>query len=253
MRAVSIINLKGGVGKTTTAVSMAELLAERYDKKVLLWDNDKQGNTSRLFGMYDKNSEHGTHNVLVTGSLEGNIKKGEKFDIVPSNYSVEEAEAWLMKQTIEQHNRYRKALEPLQEDYDYCIIDNAPDVGLPAINAIIASDEVIIPVNLDNYSIDGLAELVGNIERLKVLNPEMKLAGVLITDYERGEMAEAAEEWLREKSGCPVFTRCIRHSKKAKEATFYHKTVNAYSCRSGAAQDYKAFVDEYIRRQENGV
>ena len=118
-------------------------------------------------------------------------------------------------------------------------------------NAMVAADEIIIPVCLDAYSLDGLEELTEQINQIRALNPRARLAGVLITDYERSDTSEAAEIWIRTKSGCPVFRQKIRHSKKAKDATFYRKTPLHYSIRSGAAQDYKAFAAEYVQKFGN--
>ena len=129
-------------------------------------------------------------------------------------------------------------------NYDCCIIDNAPDLGMNVINALVAADEIIIPVNLDCYSLDGLEELVDQVNNVRQLNRKAHIAGVLITDYEKSDTSEAAETWLREKSGLIVFNTIIRHSKKVKDSTFYHKTPIAYSVRSGAAQGYKNFILE---------
>lgn len=152
-----------------------------------------------------------------------------------------------------QHDRYRRAFEELKNtppfgNYDYCIIDNAPDLGMNVINALVAADEIVIPVNLDCYSLDGLEELVDQVNNVKQLNRKAHIAGVLITDYEKSDTSEAAETWLREKSGLPVFNTIIRHSKKVKDSTFYHKTPIAYCVRSGAAQGYKNFILEYMNK-----
>lgn len=148
-----------------------------------------------------------------------------------------------------QHDRYRRAFEELKNtppfgNYDCCIIDNAPDLGMNVINALVAADEIVIPVNLDCYSLDGLEELVDQVNNVRQLNRKAHIAGVLITDYEKSDTSEAAETWLREKSGLIVFNTIIRHSKKVKDSTFYHKTPIAYSVRSGAAQGYKNFILE---------
>lgn len=261
MRIVSVINLKGGCAKTTTAVSMAELLAEgdkgrrRAGSRVLLFDNDKQGNASRMFGVYDRDREAEACRVIRTGHMEENsIRRfsgtaaDQGLDIIPCNYFMELAElAVKADQERTQHDRYKTALGEVAGKYDYCIIDNPPDLGMNVINAMVATHEIIIPVCLDAYSLDGLEELVEQIGRVKALNRKARIAGVLITDYEKSDTSEAAENWLRAKSGCRVFRQKIRHSKKARDATFYHQTPTRYSVRSGAAQDYKTFVAEYVQ------
>lgn len=249
VKTISIINLKGGVAKTTTAVSMAELFASKHGERVLLFDNDKQGNTSRLFKIYNGNETIGACEILRTGIAENNIakSKNQRIDIVPCNFCMELVENEIKADIkMSQHDRYKRAFEEINANYDFCIIDNPPDVGMNVINALVASQEIIIPVNLDNYSLDGLTELVEQINQIKVLNKDAKLVGCLITDYEKSDTSEAAERWLREKSGFPIFRQKIRHSKKAKDATFYNKTVIEYSIRSGAAQDYKKFTNEYL-------
>lgn len=187
MKVISIINLKGGVAKTTTAVSMAELLAEgdkrrkRPGSRVLLFDNDKQGNASRLFEVYRREEEAEACRIIKTGRIVGNIRdtREKNLDIIPCNYFMELAE---------------------------------------------------------------------QINQIRALNPKARLAGCLIADYERTDTSEAAEMWLRTKGSCPVFKQKIRHSKKTKDATFYRQTPLHYSIRSGAAQDYKAFVAEYVQK-----
>ena len=111
-----------------------------------------------------------------------------------------------------------------------------------------SSENPVCHVCLDAYSLDGLEELVEQINQIRALNPKARLAGCLIADYERTDTSEAAEMWLRTKGSCPVFKQKIRHSKKTKDATFYRQTPLHYSIRSGAAQDYKAFVAEYVQK-----
>lgn len=164
MRVISIINLKGGVAKTTTAVSMAELLAEgdkrrkRPGSRVLLFDNDKQGNASRLFEVYRREEEAEACRIIKTGRIVGNIRdtREKNLDIIPCNYFMELAELEIKaEKNRAQHDRYKHALEEVAGQYDYCIIDNPPDLGMNVINAMVATDEIIIPVCLDAYSLDG--------------------------------------------------------------------------------------------------
>lgn len=208
MKIISVINLKGGVAKTTTAVSLAELLAEgdrrrkRKGSRVLLFDNDKQGNTSRMFGVYNGEREAEACRIIKTGRITGNIRdtKEENLDIVPCNYFMELAELEIKADKEHaQHDRYKSALHEVSGQYDYCIIDNPPDLGMNVINAMVATHEIIIPVRLDAYSLDGLEELVEQINQIRALNPKARIAGVLITDFEKSDTSEAAERWLRTK------------------------------------------------------
>lgn len=265
MKIICTLNLKGGCAKTTTAVSMAELLADGFKskygtvkpRKILLFDNDKQGNASRLFDAYQNEVEAPAAAVLQRATFKGNTirhTRNKNLDIIPCNYFMELAELEAKADAdTPQHDRYRRAFEEMKAtphfgNYDYCIIDNAPDLGMNVINALVAADEIIIPVNLDCYALDGLEELVDQVNNVKQLNRKTKLAGVLITDYEKTDTSEAAETWLRTKSGLPVFDTVIRHSKKVKDSTFYHKTPISYCVRSGAAQGYKKFILEYLKK-----
>lgn len=249
MQTIAIINLKGGNGKTTTAVEMLYLLAEKHGKRVLGIDNDKQGNLSKAFQVFDAVFEDGSSHILETQNIEGNIEhtKFQNIDIAPCNLHMQLVERKiLLDQIHSQHERYKNALESVQANYDYCIIDNPPDLGICVVNALVASNRVIIPVNLDDYSLDGLGNIVEQIEQIKQLNPKLEIAGCLICDYEKNEMAIAAEKWLREFNQITVFDTVIRHSKKAKEATFHHIPVSKLSNRSAIAQGYRKFVEEYL-------
>lgn len=254
MKIVSIINLKGGVGKTTTAAIMAESLAECYQKRVLLFDNDKQGNLSRLFDLYNGDSMPGACIALKSRRLDGGIIQKTnipRLDMVSNNYFMELVENEIREdKKSPQHDRYKVALGEVATEYDCCIVDNPPDLGINVINAIVAADEVIIPVNLDGYSLDGLEELANQIKNIRVLNPKVRIAGCLITDFEKSDYAEAAEIWLRTKSGLPVYNQHIRHYKKAKDATIAKKTITKFCIRSGAAQDYKKFMAEYMKGEK---
>ena len=133
--------------------------------------------------------------------------------------------------------------------YDFCIIDNAPDINISTINALVASDDVIIPIKIDKYAFDGLEELKEQIEDTRAdWNPRLRLAGCLITCFQRTDADRQGEEWLRSQPEYPVFDTHIRYSEKVAESTFSESPIAEYSRRSGAAMDYIAFVREYLDR-----
>lgn len=253
MKTISIINLKGGVAKTLTAGSMAYILAAFHGRRVLLVDNDKQGNTSKAFGVHSY-EDKSISDILTARRIDPHeaIKKTryESIDIIPANMTLIRANLEVMLDSARpQQTRLRGALDPVAGDYDYCIIDNAPDINISTINALVSSDEVIIPIKIDEYAFDGLAELKDQIENTRDdLNPRLRLAGCLITCFQRTDADRQGEEWLKAQPQYPVFDTHIRYSEKVTESTFAKAPIVEYSRRSGAAMDYIAFVREYLGR-----
>ena len=250
MKTISILNLKGGVAKTFTAANMAyELYRRGY--KVLLLDNDKQGNLSKAYGRYDAESV-----APITKLLSGEWKNPEEIiqhtdyegmDIITANMSLFGA-AWnLTKAENEnQMERYKNFIERTEasEYYDYCIIDNPPDIGINVLNALAVTDEVIVPVKLDNYALEGLDIVAEQIEDIKAFNPAIRLAGVLVTSYQNTDGESAGVEWLEEQ-GVYNILGIIRYSRKVAENSFLRKPIYEYSPCCGAAQGYKKFVTAY--------
>ena len=264
MRVISIINLKGGVAKTTTTVNMAYLLAKR-GYKVLLVDNDKQGNASKAFGLYDPEDHDNVARVMLEAVPLIDLAASTQYknlDIVPANMDLLEANLRVIADVSRpQQTRIKKAISKksiereLQgeettsaaEEYDFIIFDNAPDVNMSIINALVVSDDVIVPVEIDQYSFDGLDILLEQIAAVKEdFNPALSFRGCLITKYRQREEVQAqGAEVLKEY--CNVFSTKIRRTEnKPKESTFAKIPLVEYSVRCGASQDYKKFVTEYL-------
>lgn len=262
MKTISILNLKGGVAKTFTAANMAyELYRRGY--KVLLIDNDKQGNLSKAYSRYD------AENVApVTKLLAGDWENADELiqhteyegiDIVTANMSLFGATWNLTKEDSENQIERYKALVTAkvlgfgyakfdyietERAYDYCIIDNPTDIGLNVVNALAITDEVIVPVKVDEDALEGLDIVTEQIEDAKAFNPALKLAGVLITSYQNTDGEAAGVEWLGQKTDFNILG-IIRYSKKVAENTFMRKPIYEYSPCCGAAQGYKKFVTAY--------
>lgn len=255
MRVISIISLKGGVAKTTTSVNMAYILC-RMGHKVLLIDNDKQGNASKTFGLYDPDDNNTVARIMLDRGLDvreiikatpySEAEKGT-LDIITANMDLLEANLRTIVDTgRQQQTRFKKTLAAVSANYDFCIIDNAPDINMSIINALVVSDDLIIPIMIDQYSFDGLEILTEQIEQTREdFNPALTFRGCLVTQYRKADVQEQGTEVLD--GGYPIFKSRIRRTEnKVNESTFAGKPVVEYSVRCGASQDYKKFVHEYL-------
>ena len=251
MHTTSIISLKGGTAKTTTAVNMAYLLAVVHKKRVLLIDNDKQGNTSKTFNRYDPEDKNTVARMMLERNLDLSeiIKQTdyEGLDLITANMDLLEANLRTVVDTgTQQQTRFKKALRAAG-DYDFCIIDNAPDINMSIINALVASDDVIIPIFVDQYSFDGLNILMEQISQVQEdFNEGLELSGCLITQYQNNEVNNQGAQYLKAR-GIKVFQQHIRRTeKKVSESTIAKSPLVEYSVRCGASQDYKKFILEYL-------
>lgn len=253
MRTTSIINLKGGVGKTITSVNLAYQLCQR-GSRVLIIDCDKQGNTSRFFKAYDK--EKNSLADILTGDatvadtvVRYCVTDDDKglLDVIPANMSLINAETKLLGYTTKPPQTIlRSALKEVRENYDYCIIDCAPDVGFSVINALTASNDVIIPATIDKFTDDGITEILERIEELRGwYNPEIKFIGCLVTQYRNDNLHNNGIELLRLKFG-KVFDTSINYTSMVGQSTYKSEPLIKYSPQCKAAKCYVQFTDEYI-------
>lgn len=248
MKTIAIINMKGGCAKTTTAVNMAHILASDYKRKVLVIDNDKQGNLSKACNAwsYEKPSlaDIFTGQAGITETIQ--TTQIPLLNVIPANMHLLTANLMVIKnEEIEQATILKNELAEVENAYDYCIIDCPPDINISVINALVAANEVIIPIKIDGYSFDGMEELEEQINNAKKLNSKLKLRGCLVTMFYNRDVCRQGEEWLQNQR-YPVFKTHIRRTEKADEVTFTNASLVEYSPRSGAARDYKAFVKEYL-------
>lgn len=251
MKVLTIANLKGGVGKTVTTINASYLLATEHGKKVLLVDNDQQGNCSQFFGVYgyDKPSMTDVMKRRVTAEEVIQHTEYEGLDIIPANLSLAEAEkAVLMDSVTPQQVRLKEILRQVKEDYDYVLIDNAPSLGMCVINSLATSDYLIIPAKIDKFTFDGIDSLMNQLATVKeYFNPQIELLGTLITSYRRNDTNQQGAEWLKQAEKYKAFNSYIRWTDKMDESTFTAEPVMVHSPRCGAAKDYKAFVAELVK------
>ena len=255
MRTIVFSNLKGGVGKTFSSINTAMILAEMHSKKVLLVDNDPQGNVSKFFGTHDYD-ESSMEDILSGNktALEVIRNINDNLDMIPANSNIDIACRELIKNdNQEQNTRLGNALKDVSTLYDYCVIDCQPGMNLNTINALCCANDIIIPVNTEQESIDGLDEIGYFIEETKEFNPNIKLVKSLITMYVKDDVSRVDEENIRNDE-YGAFQTVIRASVKVARKWSHEKGVSicSFSPRCSAAVDYKKFVQEYLNLIEEG-
>lgn len=250
MKTISIINMKGGVAKTISAASIAHILSVVHGKRVLLVDNDKQGNISKMFGLHSYDDLSMTDTLMARCNDINDVITPTRYadlDVLPANMTLLEAN--VIEVGEHRQTRLRTAFEGIADRYDYCVIDNAPDLNMSTINALAASDDVLIPIKIDKYAFDGLAEFIEQLDNIRNggLNPGLTLRGCFVTLYQNNEVNRQGEAWLQGQDKYPVFNTHIRRTEKVDESTFARIPIFEYSRRSGAARDYLALVNEYLQ------
>ena len=253
MRTAAVMNLKGGVGKSTTAINMALILSQVHGKEVLLVDNDFQAAVTKFFEKhsYEKPSMEDVLSNPILWAGDVIVPSGrERLDIIPANMNlVSAADALMMDQDAQQMERIRNVLEQVQEEYDYCIIDCHPGVGIEGLNALAAADDIIIPIKADKNALDGMEELDDVIQEIKPYNEKLKSVRCLVTMYTNDIDVIKGEEALRS-SKYDVFATHIRYSKKVTAWTYENgKSLLETTPRSAATRDYKKLVLEYMGRR----
>lgn len=253
MRTVAIINLKGGVGKTATTVNVAAILAKDYKQRVLLVDADSQCNTTEFFGGAGR---AGTLAELLretrdglTGALEDYITETNfpGVSLVPGEDSLMDLDLTKVETNAVEATVLRDMAAVLteQDSFDWCLIDCPPAFNAASAAALLAADEVIIPIKLDAFSLRGLTNMMRQIANMRRINPRLKLAGCLPTMWYNSPQITEAEQTLRE-SGLPVFDH-IRRTDKVDDMTFAHEPLLISSPRSAAGVDYRRFVRDLIK------
>lgn len=247
MDKIAIINLKGGVGKSVTACNLAAELAAK-SKSVLVVDLDKQGNTSKFFGVADYDSASVAEVLLGERFVRAAIVEDTGLPgvhLLPGDMRLLKANRMILMDTTEpQQYRLRDALEDVAEDYDYCLMDCPPDLDMGSINALTAADWVIIPVDCDEWACDGMREIIDQIEQVQAYyNPHLKVMGALMTKYRRTRYAGEVVHQLNE-AGIEMLHTVIRYTVKVSEAKSAHEPLRVYKPDCSAALDYGCLADE---------
>jgi chromosome partitioning protein len=248
-KTIAILNQKGGVGKTTTSISLASALAI-MGHSVLLVDSDPQGNATSGLGLDKQTITKGTYEVLldpadIQGAIVPTYQKG--LYVLPSNANLAGAEIELVTQ---EKREWRLAEALKQIGVEYCIIDCPPSLGLLSINALIAADYVLVPLQTEYYALEGLGQLVSVFQRVKqAYNPKLELLGVLLTMYDsRTMLSEQVKADVEKHFGKKVFKTSIPRNVRLAEAPSFGKSIFDHDKWSKGARAYKAFAKEVLQR-----
>ncbi len=251
-RVIAITNQKGGVGKTTTCVNLASALAES-GRKVLLVDLDPQGNATMGCGIDSRSCEITSAEVILADNAieEALIRiDSMKFDLIAANTALTAAEVRLME-LIGRERRLRQALEPVTDRYQYILLDCPPSLNMLTVNALTASDGVLIPIQCEYYALEGLASLLDTIGQIKqMVNPDLEIEGILRTMYDgRNNLATEVSEQLLEHFPEQVYRTIIPRNVRVAEAPSHGTSVIHYDQGSRGALAYLGLAGELVRRE----
>ena len=251
IRTTAILNLKGGVAKTTTAINMAAILAKHYGKRVLLIDADSQCNTTEFFGGKKEFANMAT--ILRDAALfrenEGLLfaiqpTQFHNIDLISGDESLMDMDLSAASQGTADVSILREIIDKIRMAYDYVLIDCPPAFNAASTAALVAADDVVIPIKLDAFSLRGMSNLLRQVQNMKAINPRLRVAGILPTMWYRDDQIKEAEQQLRA-AGLPVFHH-IRRSDKVDRMTFRQEALLISSPNSAAGVDYRTFVAEYV-------
>ena len=254
-RVIAIANQKGGVGKTTTSINLSACLAEK-GKKVLLIDMDSQGNTTSGFGVEKNELDKTVYEVLreEVSIEEAIIPVEECFEnlfLIPANRNLAGAEIELVTRENMQYI-LKKQLEPIKDNYDFIIIDCPPALGMLTVNAMTASDSVLVPIQCEFYALDGLSQLIYTIELIQdSLNPDLYIEGVVFTMYDaRTNLSLQVVENVKDNLKQTIYKTIIPRNVRLAEAPSYGLPINLYDKRSSGTEAYRMLADEVIENAQ---
>ncbi len=250
-RTIAISNQKGGVGKTTTAINLAASLAA-LDRRVLLFDLDPQSNATSGMGFPRIREGPDAYDVLSGTPASDAICETAfpNFWLLPSGRDLVGAEIELVNEPDREH-KLREALHPVRDRFDFVLIDCPPSLSLLTVNALSASNSVLVPMQTEYFALEGVSELLETVERVRAsFNPDLTVEGIVLTMYdERTNLGRQVTDDIRTHLGAKVYDTIIPRNVRLGEAPSFGKPVLAYDIKSRGAEAYLALAREFLKRR----
>ncbi len=248
-KVISVTNQKGGVGKTTTSINLSAALVKR-GKRILLLDMDPQGNASVGLGVNTEELEHTIYDVLLGEATadQAIVKTESGVDVMTANGDLAGAQVELLNE-IGRELRLKKALQPITENYDYIFIDCPPALNVLTINALVASNSVMIPMQCEYFALEGLSALISTIRAIReTLNSNLKIEGLLRTMYDkRNSLSGEVSRQLETHFGNKVYDTVVPRNVRLAEAPSYGEPAISYAPHSKGARAYILLADEMLK------
>ena len=250
-RIIAVVNQKGGVGKTTTAINLAAALSER-EKRVLLCDFDPQGNATSGFGVDPRSLETSIYDLIVADQpdVKSAIVSTKWVDLLGANVNLAGAELDLIGMSDREY-RLKNVLDQVKDDYDYVFIDCPPSLGLLTLNCLCAADSFLVPLQCEYYAMEGVADLTTSVKIAnRRLNKNLYIEGMLLTMYDnRLNFSTQVAEELRRYFGARVYDTVIPRNVRLAEAPSHGRPITEYDAGSKGARAYLAAAEEFLQRQ----